>query len=73
MSVAFQCERCEGYGPNEPVAIVTVTSSEPMPSGKGDKQYDLCGGCLDQLRDWLTPEIEPQSITVDVPFGGQYS
>jgi hypothetical protein len=71
MGEAFQCERCQGYGPNQPVAIVTVASAEPMPAGKGDKQYDLCGRCLDELRDWLTPPMPtPPPATVDVPFGG---
>lgn len=79
MSVAYRCERCEGYGPNEPVAIVTVATKEPMPQGKASKEYDLCGKCLDEMREWLTPfvddveapEVVPASaLSIDVPFGG---
>jgi hypothetical protein len=71
MAIAFQCEACEEYGRNEPVAIVTITTKEPMPAGKGSKEYDLCGKCLDELRQFLTPVPEPtlaESATVDVPF-----
>lgn len=79
MSIAFMCERCENYDANEPVAIVTVATKEPMPAGKGSKEYDLCGRCLDELREFLTPHVDEieapeqfpaSALSIDVPFGG---